>query len=145
MLGSRASRGSPFFSLGYKFLDIADWCESARNWVRSHGVRAAGQSASHLISIEKAFWHVVEFAWREGSFLGFFPSFRRQKSLHRHRNLFEPMGSREAGIDGLDACRALNFSSKLACWWRTGDAFGPRSTRRFAPHRATLRESRPFG
>jgi len=27
----------------------------------------------------------------------------------------------------------------------TGDAFGPRSTRRFAPHRATLRVSRPFG
>jgi hypothetical protein len=26
-----------------------------------------------------------------------------------------------------------------------GDAFGPRSTRRFAPHRATLRVSRPFG
>ena len=29
--------------------------------------------------------------------------------------------------------------------WHTGDAFGPRSTRRFAPHRATLRVSRPFG
>ena len=27
----------------------------------------------------------------------------------------------------------------------SGDAFGPRSTRRFAPHRATLRVSRPFG
>ena len=26
-----------------------------------------------------------------------------------------------------------------------GHAFGPRSTRRFAPHRATLRASRPFG
>ena len=32
--------------------------------------------------------------------------------------------------------------------WREaplGDAFGPRSTRRFAPHRATLRVSRPSG
>ena len=27
----------------------------------------------------------------------------------------------------------------------SGDAFGPRSTRRFAPHRATLPVSRPFG
>jgi len=37
MLGSRASRGSPFFSLGYKSLHIADWCKSARNWVRAEG------------------------------------------------------------------------------------------------------------
>jgi hypothetical protein len=27
----------------------------------------------------------------------------------------------------------------FTCWWHRGDAFGPRSTRRFAPHRATLR------
>ena len=31
------------------------------------------------------------------------------------------------------------------CDINVGDAFGPRSTRRFAPHRATLRVSRPFG
>jgi len=33
----------------------------------------------------------------------------------------------------------------VALSWHTGDAFGPRSTRRFAPHRATLRVSRPSG
>jgi hypothetical protein len=37
------------------------------------------------------------------------------------------------------------MSSRCAMGWHTGDAFGPRSTRRFAPHRATLRVSRPFG
>lgn len=39
MLGSHASRGSPFLSLRYKILDIADWCKRARNWVRAGAQR----------------------------------------------------------------------------------------------------------
>jgi len=47
--------------------------------------------------------------------------------------------------EGPSLGKSSRRSAILTCWWHTGDAFGPRSTRRFAPPRATLRVSRPSG
>ena len=67
-------------------------------------------------------------------------------SLQRKANIRELAGS---AVYLRSLRRTVRVTSRRSYHCRrtssSGDAFGPRSTRRFAPHRATLRVSRPFG
>ncbi|MEY9523969.1 hypothetical protein ABIF70_005110 [Bradyrhizobium japonicum] len=94
-------------------MNIADWCESARNWVCSDGARVGGQSAGHLISVEKTLSRVVELCPERRSFPWPFLFVPMQKIAHWHWHLRHSIDRSGAGFDGLEAARAFVFLRKL--------------------------------
>jgi hypothetical protein len=58
-------------SLGYKVLDIADWCKSARSWARAEGRGWLDSLRDISFRSKKSSRTPWNLAWSEGRFMAF--------------------------------------------------------------------------